>query len=416
MPLRARHPVFSARSKTLKVIDISEFYSERGGGIRSHLEVRGQFLCKLGHDHVVIAPGPRNEETIKNASNAPGGSARVVRLRGRSLPYDRTYHLLAHFHKIRLRVRAERTDVIEAHSPYLGAAAVLACGRDAAPVRTAFWHADHIGTYVVPAMAGFGTSFTEHVTRPLWSVVRTLLAPFDATFVAGIAQADGLRKAGVRDVVLAPFGVDVGTFHPGQRSETRRRELLAGGEGPLVVAVGRLAFEKRWDVLLAAFERVSAAYPGAVLVFFGDGPERARLAARAPRNVRFAGFERDRTALARSLASADVLAHACPYETFGLGVAEAVACGLPVVVPDAGGAASCADASTGVLYPSLDAAACAEGLLRVVRRAEREGYDARVRALAAAARVRTAEDHVRDVVSEYERLLHARKAGQSVRS
>jgi hypothetical protein len=69
---------------------------------------------------------------------------------GPALPYDRTYHLLGRFDKIRSRVRAERPDVLEAHSHYLGVAAVVAAGRSATRVRTAFWHADHIGTYLEP--------------------------------------------------------------------------------------------------------------------------------------------------------------------------------------------------------------------------------------------------------------------------
>ena len=44
--------------RLVKIVDITEFYSERGGGIRSHLTSRGHFLCQLGHDHTVIAPGP----------------------------------------------------------------------------------------------------------------------------------------------------------------------------------------------------------------------------------------------------------------------------------------------------------------------------------------------------------------------
>jgi alpha-1,6-mannosyltransferase len=391
----------------VKIIDITEFYSERGGGIRSHLEVRGQFLCRLGHEHLVIAPGPRNEETKTDASNAPTGGARVVRVKGPALPYDRTYHLLAHFHKIRLRVRSERPDVLEAHSPYLGAAAVVACGRGAAPLRTCFWHADHIATYLVPPVsAKLGSRAAGAMDRALAPLIRTLLAPFDATFVAGLGQAERLRRAGARDVVHVPFGVDIRTFHPGQRSEARRRELLGGSDGPLLVAAGRLAFEKRWDVVLEAFGKVRTTHSDAVLVVFGDGPERARLERAAPPGVRFAGFERDRARLASALACADVLVHGCPYETFGLAIAEAVACGLPVVVPDAGGAAGSADPATGVLYPSLDALACAEGVKRVL---ESRGYAARDRALAAAARVPTAEAHVRAVLSAYEDLLRTHR-------
>ena len=47
----------------MKVLDVTEFYSQRGGGGRSHLTLKGHILCQRGHDHVVVAPGPTNETT-----------------------------------------------------------------------------------------------------------------------------------------------------------------------------------------------------------------------------------------------------------------------------------------------------------------------------------------------------------------
>jgi alpha-1,6-mannosyltransferase len=259
---------------------------------------------------------------------------------------------------------------------------------------------------VFPAIdSRFGRRAAEGVARPLWSLVQRLLAPFDATFVAGAAQADSLRRAGSRNVIHVPFGVDIGTFHPGQRSAVRRSDLLGDLRGPLVVAVGRLAFEKHWDVVLDAFRILRGREPGACLVMLGDGPERARLEQEAPPGVRFLGFERDRSRLASALASADMLVHACPYETFGLAVAEAIACGIPVVVPDRGGAAHAADPESGIRYASLNVRACAEAMAWVLARHENDG---RLRALAAAARVHTAEAHVKAVVSAYDDMLRAR--------
>jgi alpha-1,6-mannosyltransferase len=381
----------------LKIVDVTEFYSERGGGVRSHLTTRGHFLCQLGNDHIVIAPGPKDVETVLYASTAPQGQSRLIRMAGLALPYDRTYHLLARFDKIRERVRAERPDVLEAHSPYLGAAAVVAAGRSSSQVRTAFWHADHVGTYLEPWMGA--------LSRPVFQAVRVLLAPFDATFVAGAAQARKLRAVGIRNVEHVPFGVDVQTFHPGARSETVRRSLLGEGHAgaTLLVGVGRFAFEKRWDVVLDAFERVRARRE-AVLVLFGDGPGRAKLERLAPPGVRFLGFETDRAKLAASLASADVLVHGCPRETFGLVVSEAVACGLPVVVPNAGGAAESADRSCGEVYPSLDAEACAAAILRLLAR---DPVELRALALEAATRVPTATEHFARVLAVYDDLLRS---------
>jgi alpha-1,6-mannosyltransferase len=226
-----------------------------------------------------------------------------------------------------------------------------------------------------------------------------LLAPFDATFVAGVSQEARLRGAGVKNLVRVAFGVDTRVFAPEARSEERRRELLCGERGPLFLGVGRFAVEKRWDVVLAAFAHVRAqGNGGAVLVLFGDGPDRARLGAQAPAGVRFAGFETDRARLASALASADMLLHGCPYETFGLGI---------VVVPDAGGAAESVDLACGETYRSLDADSCTQAVLRLLAR---DPSDLRRRAFDARARVPTEEQHFARVLAAYDDLMRQRRA------
>jgi alpha-1,6-mannosyltransferase len=395
----------------VKIVDVTEFYSERGGGIRSHLTSRGHFLCQLGHDHTVIAPGPKDVDPVESVvgsratepEGSRGGCSRVVRIAGPTLPYDRTYHLLGRFDKIRAQVRRRAPEILEAHSPYLATAAVLACGH-ASPVRTAFWHADHVGTYVEPALAKLlGPAGASRVSAPLWRGVRALLSPFDATFAAGQAQVGRLRAAGVPNVIHVPFGVDAGFFHP--RPVDRRDAFPEVGAGSaILVGVGRFAIEKRWDVVLDAFARVRTRRD-VTLVLFGDGPERQRLERRAPPGVVFRGFEQDRGRLARALAAADALVHGCPYETYGLGVAEAVACGLPVVVPDAGGAAECADAVSAETYASLDPAACAAAIERLLGR---DPGELRARALEAAARVSTTAQHYAIVLATYDALLRER--------
>jgi alpha-1,6-mannosyltransferase len=285
-------------------------------------------------------------------------------------------------------------------------AAAVACGR-IAPVRTAFWHSDHIGAYVEPALQKVvqpGTA--RRLSAPLWQGLRALLLPFDATFVGGKVQASRLREAGVRNVIHVPFGVDGRVFRPQPRDEARRRELL--GDAPegalLLVGVGRFAMEKRWDVVIDAFERIRA-HRRAILVLFGDGPERAELERRAPPGVVFPGFDKDRGRLGRSLASADLLVHGCPCETYGLGVAEAVACGLPAVVPDAGGAAESTDPSSSAIYASNDPAACAAAIERLLDRDPRE---LRARAHDVAERVPTIDAHFATVLATYQDLLNER--------
>lgn len=105
------------------------------------------------------------------------------------------------------------------------------------------------------------------------------------------------------------------------------------------VVVSRVDPIKRVDVLLDAIERTPA-LAGLPVRVLGTGWQldelRARAAARTP-GVTFAGFS---STVPAELAASDLLVHTCPEEPFGLAILEAMAAGVPVLVPDAGGAGS----------------------------------------------------------------------------
>ena len=70
-------------------------------------------------------------------------------------------------------------------------------------------------------------------------------------------------------------------------------------------------------------------------------------------NVTFAGFSDD---VPGELARSDLLLHLCPVEPFGLAILEAMAAGIPVLVPDSGGAGSLVeDGISGLRFRADDA-------------------------------------------------------------
>ncbi len=368
-------------------------------------------------------PGGRGEESDERRLARGRGSARVIRVRGPSSPYDPSYHLLLNTRKIREIVARERPDVLEIHSPYMAAVGALRADPSTYGVRTFQWHSDFIDTYggvLEDKLPRLPAPLVKAATRPLWSLVRSIAKRCDATLVASAWQVGKLTAHGVANVVHLPFGIERDVFRPDARSFEARRELLAlaGRDArdertAVVVGVGRFAIEKRWDVVIDAFARVRDRGRDAVLVLFGDGPERERMTARArplAGDVVFPGFTKDRAALARSLASADALVHGCPFETFGLSIAEAMSCGLPAVVPDDGGAAEMHDPASGEQYAAGDADACADALERLLDRVQREEGAMRAAAARAAARLPSVREQLERQVALYAELLARRSA------
>jgi glycosyltransferase involved in cell wall biosynthesis len=131
-------------------------------------------------------------------------------------------------------------------------------------------------------------------------------------------------------------GVDLARFAPRERAAAK---AAYGVTGPLIVSLGALIPRKGHDVVIDAV----VAIPGATLLIAGEGPARAALEARIA-----AGGLADRVRLLGSiphdalpglLAAADVMALASASEGLANAWVEALACGTPIVITDAGGAA-----------------------------------------------------------------------------
>jgi glycosyltransferase involved in cell wall biosynthesis len=157
------------------------------------------------------------------------------------------------------------------------------------------------------------------------------------------------------------------------REEARER---FGADGPTLAFAGRLTAAKALDV---AFDAVAQA-DGVTLLVAGDGEERARLAARAPANVRLLG-SLDRRRVLELFRAADAALLSSAWENFPHALVEALAVGTPVLATSVGGIPEIvADEENGLLVPAGDA----DALAGAIRRFFADG-DLRVRLTAAAA-------------------------------
>ena len=181
----------------MKVIDLAEFFSERGGGVRAYLTQLLREGAERGHAVTVIAPGPRDE-------SQSDGLATLIRLAGPPMPYDPSYHALTQWKTARALVRRERPDVLQASSPWI--AAPLAASIADIPVRVLVLHSDPIGTYARPVLQrSLGISGARVALAGPYRALAALASRFDATVVAGRWLGDRLTDAGVPKVRVVPF-------------------------------------------------------------------------------------------------------------------------------------------------------------------------------------------------------------------
>ncbi len=142
------------------------------------------------------------------------------------------------------------------------------------------------------------------------------------------------------------------------------RQELGIGDEFIYLFVGRLVRQKAVDVLLEAFARQASG----ILLLAGQGEDREKLKARAASlgitsRALFLGVRYDIPALMKA---ADCFVLASRWEGFGIVLAEAMACGIPIVATTVDGIKEVVDDGTsGILVPPEDPKAFASAMEKI---------------------------------------------------
>ncbi|MGY1941547.1 MULTISPECIES: glycosyltransferase family 4 protein [Nocardia] len=303
----------------MRVAIVAEsFLPNMNGVVNSVLRVL-EHLDRHGHDALIIAPDtPRGQP----AAARDYGRFPVHRVPAVMVPKVSSLPVGLPQPGIVSAIEDFDADVVHLASPFLlGAGGLGAALRLDLPT-VAVYQTD---------VAGFAKSYGLGLaSRAAWGWTRRIHEGATRTLAPSRAAAEDLARHGIPRVHRWGRGVDIARFTPSARSEELRAAWLAGRDRLLVGFVGRLAPEKHVERLA-----VLGADADIQLVIVGDGPERQRLARLMPTAV-FTG-ELGGDELARAYASLDVMVHAGEHETFCQGVQEALAAGIPVIGPDAGG-------------------------------------------------------------------------------
>ncbi|MHC4878334.1 MAG: glycosyltransferase family 4 protein [Planctomycetota bacterium] len=225
----------------------------------------------------------------------------------------------------------------------------------------------------LPSVYSFHTLYGEFVkqyplmnplSRVLWWLMRDYHNRADRNLTVSAIMQQDLIDRGFERVELWPPAVNCSLFDPG-RGTPEMRDRLSGGQPdrPLLITVSRLAPEKNVEFLADVLRRI----PDARLAVIGDGPDRASLERRFKgTNTEFFGYMQGEE-LATAYASSDAFVYASETETMGNVVLEAMASGLGVVAPRAGGIPSLVTHDeNGLLYAPRDTNDAVSAVQRVL--------------------------------------------------
>lgn len=183
----------------------------------------------------------------------------------------------------------------------------------------------------------------------------------EANLVAAAYAARRLRLPRAR---LVPLGADLTLFAPADAPEGSFNILFSGRHVPA----------KGCDVLVRAAAACRDRGLPVGTVIAGDGPHRSsseRLAASLELNgsVTFTGFVSDGVLVKLIQASSAVVVPSTNDEYYCLAALEAMSCGIPVIVSDAGSLPEIVG-SSGLLFPAGNAEALADRIERLLKDAD----------------------------------------------
>lgn len=334
----------------MTTLHITNAYHPTSGGIRTFYNALIEAGNALGRRVVLIVPGSRTGQADI------GRFGRIYFIKAPAAPaFDRRYRLLLP-HTYFPVIASPIVRILEQERPAL----VEICDKYTLPYLAAMlrkrWHP----RVPRPALVGFSAErFDDNMAAYLaaggaaeaftrWYIRHIYGPPFDVHLTNSEYTAGELRAA-LHDrapgfIRVCPLGVDTDGFGPERFNPELRARLLArvGGraDSVLLLYAGRVSPEKNIALLTDTVRLLANDSADYRLVVAGEGPLLPWLQAQAAGSLtgRIACLGTlDRQALAECCASADVFVHPNPREPFGIGPLEAMASGIPLVAPRAGG-------------------------------------------------------------------------------
>jgi glycosyltransferase involved in cell wall biosynthesis len=310
----------------MRVLFLSDVYFPRVNGVSTSIRTFRSDLGQLGVDSLLVAP--------EYPGAAADSDSSIIRVPSGSVPRDpedRRFRSGPLRRVLDGRLAAQ-ADLVHIHTPFIAHYAGVRFAREHGLPVVATYHTffeDYLHHYVPVLPRGIGRWIARRFTLSQCDDVAALISPSGP-------MRDALQAYGVTTPIdVLPTGLAAESFVRGDGARFRTQFGLPH-DRPLLLYVGRVAFEKNIDFLLRMFARLLTRRPDALFVVAGEGPAREHLTRLARElgikdQVRFIGYLDRATDLPNCYAAGDAFVFASRTETQGLVLLEAMAQGTPVV-------------------------------------------------------------------------------------
>ena len=324
------------------VLDINNFWSPSGGGVRHYHLQKMEYYKKEQNDFklVFLMQGSYNK-TEEISPTLTIEHVKAFKVPGKWWEYRFIYsakHIKPYLEKY-------KADIVEVGSPYVLPAAVRrACkGLEKEPALVGFWHADFPITYIRRPFEKINSFLAKQLEKVAWAYARHQFKNYKGIQVSCKEVMQRMAGHGLSNSQWLPLGIDSALFNPSRRDKVLVEELKAGDPNRITMFFPhRSCEEKGLSLLLNAYPIICEKLGlEPMLVFAGTGNkiELVKQAAKKYKYVRYLGFIKNAEEMAKLNASCEIGFALSGWETFGFSILEGMASGQCLVGTGAGAAA-----------------------------------------------------------------------------
>ena len=338
----------------MKILFISDVYFPRINGVSTSIRTFVLQMQNLGHEVHLIAP---------DYDAVTEDEAWIKRIPARSIYFDPEDKLMKYGEAVKLlpALEQEKYDIVHVHTPfvahYLGLKLAAQLNIPCIETYHTFFE-DYLHHYLPWMPKSIARGIARMISKRQCNAVDAIVAPSNP-------MLDVLRRYGVNVLSeVIPTGLQDSSFAAADGQAFRLKYGIPL-DRPMLLYVGRVAFEKNIDFLLEMTKLLAEKRPDVLLVVTGEGPAETSLHKLAKtleieKNVQFIGYLDRNKELNACYESADIFVFASKSETQGLVLLEAMAQATPVVAIAELGTASILIEGKGALIAPDDTAQFAE--------------------------------------------------------